>query len=375
MTADQTVTIQPVENKRMLKSFIKLPWKVYRGDSLWAPPLIHDELRRFDPKDNPFYDHSEVQLFLATKNGQPVGRIAAFINRNHNEFHNDCTGFFGFFECLPDLSAARQLFDAAGRWLKERGMDVMRGPMNFSTNEVCGFLLKGFDKPPFTMMPYSPRYYLDFADQYGLRKSKDLYGYLITAKPSGVEEYERLATLLKERENLTLRTINIKKWCQETRKVREIYNASWSRNWGFVPMTEAEYDHLARQLKPIVDPRLVLMVEIQGILAGFALSLPDTSPALKKANGRLFPFGFLRFTLALRKSRQARVILFAVRPEFQKRGIAGLLITETARALIRAGYTAAEMSWTLEDNILINKPIERIGGRRYKEYRIYEVPL
>ncbi|NQT82668.1 N-acetyltransferase [bacterium] len=359
----------------MLRSFVKLPRKVYRGNHLWVPPFIRNELLRFSPKKNPFFDHSEVQLFLATGDRRPVGRIAAFVNRNHNQFHKDRTGFFGFFECVPDFSTARQLFDAAGHWLKERGMNCMRGPMNFSTNEVCGFLLEGFDKPPATMMPYTPRYYLDFAERHGFRKSRDLYAYLITEESLDIGKYERLARLIKERENLTLRTIDTKKWGQETRKIREMYNASWSGNWGFVPMTEAEFDHLVRQLRPIVDPRLVLMVEIKGILSGFALSIPDISPALQRANGRLFPFGLFRFSLALRKSKQARVVLLAVRPEFQKRGLAGLLIAETTHALMKAGYTAAEMSWTLEENVLIKKPIERIGGRRYKQYRIYEIPL
>jgi GNAT superfamily N-acetyltransferase len=375
MTGKQGLTIRPVANRGMRKSFVKLPWSVYRGNSLWAPPLIHDELRHFHPGKNPFFDHSDVQLFLAARDRQPVGRIAAFVNRSHNEFHNDRTGFFGFFESLPDFSVAGQLFDAAAHWLKERGMSCMRGPMNFSTNEVCGFLLEGFDKPPITMMPYTPRYYLDFAQEYGFRKSKDLYAYLITEKLFAWEKYDPLVRLVKERENIMVRTINMKRWPQEAARIREVYNASWSRNWGFVPMTEAEFDHLAKQIKPIVNPQLVLLLEIEGVPAGFSLSLPDISPALKKANGRLFPVGLFRFMLALRKAQQVRVILLAIRPDFQKRGLAALLITETARAILKAGYSVAEMSWTLEDNVLINKALERAGGLAYKKYRIFEVPL
>lgn len=375
MTGKQGLTIRPVANRGMRKSFVKLPWSVYRGNSLWAPPLIHDELRHFHPRKNPFFDHSDVQLFLAARDRQPVGRIAAFVNRSHNQFHNDRTGFFGFFESLPDFSVAGQLFDAAAHWLKERGMSCMRGPMNFSTNEVCGFLLEGFDKPPITMMPYTPRYYLDFAQEYGFRKSKDLYAYLITEKLFAWEKYDPLVRLVKERENIMVRTINMKRWPQEAARIREVYNASWSRNWGFVPMTEAEFDHLAKQIKPIVNPQLVLLLEIEGVPAGFSLSLPDISPALKKANGRLFPVGLFRFMLALRKAQQVRVILLAIRPDFQKRGLAALLITETARAILKAGYSVAEMSWTLEDNVLINKALERAGGLAYKKYRVFEIPL
>ncbi len=375
MTGDETLTIKPVQNKRLLKAFVKLPWRVYHGNPLWAPPLIREELRHFNPKKDPFYRHSEVQLLLATQGDEVVGRIAAFINRNHNQFHKDRTGFFGFFECLPEFSAARLLYDAAARWLRERGMDSMRGPMNFSTNEVCGFLLKGFDKPPVTMMPYTPKYYLDFAERFGLTKIKDLHAYLVTKKPLDLQKYKRMVTLMRERESLTVRPIAMNRWQQEIRKIRDMYNVSWSENWGFVPMTEAEFDYLAQQLKPILDPRFVLIVEKNQQLIGFALALPDISPALKKANGKLFPLGVIRFLLALRKTQTARVILLAVKPEFQRRGVAGLLILETARALVDAGYTAAEMSWTLEDNSLINKPIERLGAHRYKEYRIYQTPL
>lgn len=367
--------IQPVQDRRMLKSFVKLPWNVYEGNPHWAPPLIREDLNRFNPSKNPFFEHSEVELLLAVKGDQPVGRIAAFVNRNHNKHHNDRTGFFGFFECLPEFNAARQLFDAAARWLNERGMTSMRGPMNFSTNEVCGFLLEGFDKSPLTLMPYTPQYYLDFAEEYGFRKAKDLHAYLISEELFVWEKYDRLVNLVKQREDITLRTINMKRWGEETEKIREIYNASWSRNWGFVPMTEAEYDHLVKQIKPIINPNLVLILEVNGAPAGMSLSIADISPALKKANGRLFPFGFLRFLRALRRADQVRIVLLGIRPDFQKRGLAELLITETARAILREGYTVGEMSWTLEDNILINKALERAGGQCQKKYRICEIAL
>jgi len=375
MTVGEAISIQPVQNKRMLKSFVKFPWKVYQGNPCWAPPLIHDELNRFNPRKNPFYDHSDVQLFVALKSGEVVGRIATFINRSHNQFHNDRVGFFGFFECLRDISIAGQLFDVAARWLSERGMTSMRGPMNFSTNEVCGFLLEGFDLSPVTMMPYAPEDYLRFAEDYGFQKAKDLYAYLAKVELFAWEKYERLTNLMRERADITVRGVNMKKWREETERIREIYSASWSRNWGFVPMTEAEFDHTVKQLKPIINPRLLLILEVNRVPAGFSLTLPDISPALKKANGRLFPLGFLRFLWALRKAEQVRVILLGIRPEFQKRGLAGLLLTETARAILRAGYKTAEMSWTLEDNLLINKALERVGGRPYKKYRIYEIAI
>jgi GNAT superfamily N-acetyltransferase len=375
MTSVGTVSITPVRNRRTLKRFVTFPWLVYDRNPHWVPPLIHDELNRFNPRKNPFHDQSEVQLFLAENDNCILGRIAAFVNRSHNQFHGDRVGFFGFFECLDDFSAARELFAAAAAWLKQKNMTSMRGPMNFSTNEVCGFLLKGFDKPPFTMMPYTPQYYLSLAEECGFHKAKDLYAYLITEEVFAWEKYERLNSLFKDRENVTVRHVNMKKWHHEIAIIRNLYNASWSKNWGFVPLSEAEFDHAVKQLKPIVDPRLLLILEVEGSPAGFSLTLPDVSPALKKANGRLLPFGFIRLMLELRKAGQVRVLLLAIRPEFQKRGLAGLLITETAKAILKAGYNAAEMSWTLEDNVLINKALERVGGEPYKKYRILEIPL
>lgn len=375
MTNSETVFIWPVQDNRALKAFIKFPWIVYRASPLWVPPLIRDEFHRFNPRTNPFYEHSEVQPFLALKGGNPVGRIAAFINRNHNQFHKDRIGFFGFFECLPDVAAARKLYETASRWLKERGMTSMRGPMNFSTNEVCGFLLEGFDKPPVTLMPYTPAYYLEFAESSGLQKAKDLYAYLIREDLFLWEKYEPLVKLFSERQDVRVRNLEMKAWREETERIREIYNASWSANWGFVPMTDAEFDHMVRQLKPIVNPQLVLFLEVNGVPAGFSLTLPDVSPAFRRVNGRLFPFRFISFLRALRRAEQVRVILLAIRPDFQKRGLAALLICETARAVLRAGYTTAEMSWTLEDNLLINKPLEKAGGLAYKKYRIYETGI
>lgn len=375
MTNGEAVFIRPVQDNRALKTFIKFPWNVYRASPLWVPPLIRDELHRFDPRKNPFYEHSEVQLFLALKGGEPLGRIAALINRSHNQFYKDRVGFFGFFECLPDLTAAQKLYETAARWLRERGMTSMRGPMNFSTNEVCGFLLEGFDKPPVTMMPYTPEYYLEFAESCGLHKAKDLHAYLIREDLFVWEKYEPLVKLFSERKDVCVRNVNMKAWSEETERIREIYNASWSANWGFVPMTQAEFDHTVRQFKPIVNPQLVLILEVNGVPAGFSLTLPDVSPAFKRVNGKLFPFRFISFLRALRKAEQVRVILLAIRPEFQKRGLAALLITETARAVLRAGYNTAEMSWTLEDNVLINKALERAGGIAYKKYRIYETGI
>ncbi len=375
MTAGKATSIQPVQNKRTLKRFIRFPWKVYQGDSRWAPPLIHDELRRFTPRKNPFYEHAEVQPFVALENQEVVGRVIAFVNKSHNEFHNDRVGFFGFFECVPDFSIAEGLFDVARRWLHDRGMTSMRGPMNFSTNEVCGFLLQGFDMPPVTMMPYTPEYYLRFAENYGFEKAKDLYAYLIEEELFDWEKYERLVRSVGQRAEITVRAVEMKNWREEVERIREIYNASWSQNWGFVPMTEAEFDHVVKQLKPIINPHLLMFIEADRVPAGFSLTLPDISPALRKANGKLLPFGFLRFLRELRKADRVRVILLAIRPEFQKRGLAGVLLTETARAIVRAGYSVAEMSWTLEDNVLINKALERVGGQPYKKYRIYEIDI
>lgn len=365
--------IEQVSNKRQLDEFILFPWKVYQGNPHWVPPLLSD--MQFQLSDrNPFFLHAEAAFFLARDNGRVTGRIAAIVDRNHINIHKEQCGFFGYFECLPESAAARGLIDAAASWLKERGLEMMRGPMNPSVNDECAFLLNAHDTAPMIMMPYTPAYYLDQMEQCGLVKAKDLYAYISIIKevPSG-ERLERLASLLKKKvPGLVVRPANMKQFDRELNAVKEIYNSAWSRNWGFVPMTDEEIDSMAKRLKPLIEPELLIMAEVDGRPAGFFMAIPDYNQVLARVNGRLGPLGLLKFLWYKRRISDIRVLTLGVKEEYRRKGIEGLLYLNSFKAALAMGYERAEMSWILEDNELMKKGCELMGGRVYKKYRIYE---
>jgi hypothetical protein len=375
------VRITPVTSRGELTEFVTFPWQVYRDDPNWVPPLISDVRKMFDPAKHPFHEHGEVQCFLArrgpssgNKSGQVVGRIAAIVNRLHNEVHGEKTGFFGFFETLPDPAVPPYLFRAAADWLQARGMERMRGPASFSSNEEWALLVDGFDRPPMVMMTYNPPAYAGYLEDYGFRKAKDLVAYYMR---SDVPMPKRLLRAVEQVEGppVTIRRLDMKHYTRDVDKVREVYNAAWEKNWGFVPMTEAEVEHLAKELKPVVDPDFVLFAECEGRTVGFTLTLPDANRALKAANGRLFPFGLVRMLIAAKRIKEVRVLILGVVPEYRRRRIDMLLYLHLWRTGLRKGIIGGEFSWMLEDNMLIRRPLERLGARQYKTYRLYDYPL
>jgi GNAT superfamily N-acetyltransferase len=368
------VNIEEVLDESGMNEFIRFPWKVYQGNPNWVPPLKSEVKSILSEKRNPFFHHAEVACFLARKNGVTLGRIAAIIDRNHIKFHNEPAGFFGFFECLPDCAVARELLCSAASWLKERGIEIMRGPMNPSTNDECGFLLEGFDSPPMIMMTYTPAYYLDYMERCGLTKSKDLYAYIVVIKDVAAGgRLEKLASAVKSRiPGLTVRPADMKRFQQEVEAVKVIYNSAWSRNWGFVPMTDAETESMAKKLKPLIVPELMIMAEMNGKPAAFFVAVPDYNQVLGKVNGRLDPLGIAKFLWYSRKISDIRILTMGVKEEYRKKGIEGLLYLEAFKAAMKKGYGRAEMSWILEDNVLMQRGCELMGGKLYKKYRIYE---
>jgi GNAT superfamily N-acetyltransferase len=367
------MTVERVSDKPGLDRFIRLPWKVYRGNSHWVPPLL-SEMKFILGEENPFFHHAEAAYFLAYKNGEVAGRIAAIVDRNHINIHNEQAGFFGFFECIPDVAIARDLLDAAAAWLKEREIAIMRGPLNPSTNDECGFLLEGFDSPPMIMMTYTPPYYLDYMEQCGLVKAKDLFAYLSVIKDvSAAPRLEKLASAIKARvPGLVVRPAVMKNFRKELEAVKDIYNSAWGHNWGFVPMTDEEIESMAKRLKPLIVPELLIMAEVNGDPAGFFMAVPDYNQVLKRVNGKLGPLELLKFLWYSRKISDIRVLTMGVKEEFRKKGIEGLLYLESFKAAMRKGYEHAEMSWVLEDNAAMRKGCELMGGKLYKKYRIYE---
>jgi GNAT superfamily N-acetyltransferase len=375
---NHNVVVLPTKTKRDLLEFIKFPWQVYKGDPNWVPPLLVERKEFFDKKKNPFFQHADVVFFLARRNGKTVGRIAGIVNYKHIETHQEKVGFFGFFEFIQDYEVAKLLLDTVREWLRSKGMEIMRGPANYSSNEEWGFLTEGSDSPPVIMMTYNPPYYPEYMETYGMVKAKDLYAYYIDKNRLPPERVNKMAELIKKRENITIRAINMKDFQGEVARIKQIYNAAWSKNWGFIPMTDEEFNHLAKSLKQVIDPHLVFIAEVEGKPAGFALALPDVNQALIKLNGRLFPWGILKLlwhTKIRNKINGVRIITMGVVHEFQKRGIDTVFYVEIFRVGIKRGYTWAEMSWVLEDNVLMNRVLELLGATLYKKYRLYEIPI
>lgn len=329
----------------------------------------------FARDEYPFYEHSEVEAFLAQRDGRPVGRIAAIRNRNHEAHQGEPVGFFGFFETENDPELAGALLDTAAAWLRERGLKTMRGPTNFSTNDTAGLLIEGFDGPPMVMMAYNPPYYVELLESYGFTPAKTLLAYVITEQEPPAY-LVRAAGVVRRRTGIRVRPIRKSDFDRELKTIRRIYNEAWERNWGFVPMTDAEFAFMAKELKPIVDPNLALIAETpEGEPAGFVLALPDFNQVLIHMNGRLFPFGLLKALWYQRKIHQMRVVTLGVLEEFRGKGIDALLYLQIIRNGAARGVTLAEQSWVLEDNEKMRSPIERLGGRAYRRYRLYDVAL
>jgi hypothetical protein len=365
-----------VKNPRELREFIRLPWKIYRGDPHWVPPLIMDMKKLLDKSKNPFFQHSTADFFLAKRNGETVGRIAAILNNNHNKFHTEQTAFFGFFESVNDQAVADALLNRAADWGREHGMNILRGPMNYSTNDTCGLLIEGFDKIPAIMMTYNPPYYIDLFERNNLHKAMDLYAWWGDSKDGLDEKLVRVGEAALRKENIVIRTLDMKHFDDEVKIIKRIYNDAWSANWGFVPMTDAEFDHLAKDLKPVVNPKLVYIAMQGNEPIGFSLSLPDLNVALHKINGRLLPFGLLKVLYYSRKIHHVRVLTLGVIKRLQKtRGLGAVLYLETFRRAVAAGFPRGEFSWTLENNDLINRGMELLKGKIYKRYRVYERPI
>ena len=366
------VHIKKVERKKDLKKFIFFPWKVYQGNPHWVPPLVMDLKEKLDKKKNPFFEHADMELFLALKDGEITGRIAAIIDKNHNQFHNERVVFFGFYESFDDLETAQNLLETAGHWGKERGLEILRGPMSLSMNDECAFLLEGFDSSPVLMMPYNPPYYLELMEKCGLTKAKDLYAFFMTRDHEAAEKVKAVVDKMRRETKITLRHINKKTLDEDVKKVQFIYNNAWERNWGFVPWTENEMKYMGEKVKKIADLDLVILAEDEGRPVGFALGLPNFNEVIKKINGRLTPLGLLKLLYYRRRIKGIRAIIFGILKEYRQTGLSYYLYSELERNAVERGYEWGEMSWQLEDNEPVNRFNLSIGGKIYKKYRIYE---
>ena len=374
--------VVPVETLADRKAFVGFQFELYRNDPLWVPYLRSERMEFTDRSRHPFFEHAEVAFFRAVRNSRTVGTIAAIRNDAYNEFHGERVGFWGLFDVIEEYAVAEALFDAARGWCKAQGLEVLRGPMSYSTNEECGLLVDGFDRPPVVMMTYNPRYYPTFVERYGFTKAKDLYAYRVGIEAFGAhgeglpEKVRRVAEVAQKRYGVTVRKAELRHFRREVGLFKQVYNDAWSRNWGFVPMTEAEIDHVAEGLKMFLDPDLVLLAFVGDRPVGAALTLPDINQALIHIrDGRLFPFGWAKFLWYRRKVDAVRAFAMGVAKDFQLRGVDALFYVKTLEEGARKGYKWVEMSWILEDNLPTRQAIEALHGEIYKTYRIYDLAL
>jgi GNAT superfamily N-acetyltransferase len=375
--------LRAVESKSDWNDFIDLPWKIYKGDPNWVPPLKIAVRDLLDVNKNPFFKHAFMHPILAYQNGECVGRVVGVVDENNNRYHEEKAAFFGFFEVINDQELTNLLLDAVAEWAKKKGMSTIRGPMNPSTNHECGLLVEGFNDPPTVMMTYNPQYYAALLEKWGMVKAKDMFAYDIDGRK--VKFSDRLVAhseRLRKRGSVTFRPVKMKDFDQEIDQILEIYNDAWEKNWGFVPMEPEEFRHLAKDLKAIVDPELCLIAEVRGQAVAFALTLPDVNQAIKKvADGKLFPTGLLKLlwnTKGPGKKKtinRCRVVTLGIKKAYREYGIGPLLYTEYLKRGPALGYPVGEASWILEDNKPMNKALQMMCGERTKVYRIYDRAL
>jgi GNAT superfamily N-acetyltransferase len=366
--------VRPVASKRDLTTFIKLPWRLYRNEPNWVPPLISERRQFLDRRKNPWFEHGEAEYFLAWRDGRAVGRITAQVDRILNEFQDNTWGLFGFFECEDDPEAAAALLAAADRWLRARGRDRMVGPMDFTMNDECGVLVDGFELPPIILTNWTHRYYPRLLEGAGMTKAMDtlMWELRIQGRDRVHPAIWTMAERVESKHGITVRPMRKKDIEAEIDRFLEVYNAAWERNWGFSPLTEREVRHYARTLKPLLDEHWAFIAEKDGETVGAALSLPDYNQVLKRMNGRLLPFGWAKFLWHRRKIDRVRVFALGVRREWQHAGVAARFYQLHFDSAEVTPQTYGEMGWILESNRSMNRAMEGMGGRVVRRYRLYE---
>ncbi len=376
-TALPRIEVIEVRTRRERHDFLHLPWRIYRHDPVWVPPLLIERKEFIDPKRHPFLKHGSAAMFLARRDGEVAGRILVSDDPLYNEYHGSSLGCFGMFESIDDERVAHALFDAASRWLSARGRTSLAGPIDYSMNYNCGLLIEGFDTPPRVMMNHNPPYYANLIESYGFAKLKDLYSWWFTDPHDMLSKWRRRAERVVERSGITVRSFRREDMKAELMRCKTIYNESWANSFGFVPMTDAEFVHYGKSLKHIAVPEMLCIAEVSGEPVAFCMTLPDFNEAMKPCDGRLMkwglPIGLWKFMRGLKRIKTARLVTLGIMEPFRRRGISELLILRTldyGKNVLH--YTGAELGWTLEDNDPINHTIEAVGGDRYKTFRLFE---
>ena len=369
-----TISMVEVRSRAERDDFIKFPWRIYRNDSAWVPPLIIERQAFLDRKRHPFYRHGDATLFLAKRNGEIAGRIMASDDPNYNALHHSNVGCFGLFESIDDVDVASALFNAASSWLRSRGRTEIMGPIDLSTNYVCGLLIGGFEHPPTVLTAHNPPYYAQLFEANGFQKEVDWYAWWFDPKNAPVARLRRLVGARTRRTAVKIRSINLRDLVGESQRLAVVFNEAWKNNWGFVPFTAAEAAHVAKEMRPIVDPRMTLIAEIDNMPVAFVICVPDINVVLQQINGRLtrfgMPIGLFKLLWYRRKIRKARFVALGLLEKYRRTGIAEMLVLQVMEEGARRGF-ASELSMTLEDNVMVNRFIDAMGASKYKTYRIY----
>jgi GNAT superfamily N-acetyltransferase len=376
-----SVSIRPVRTRRELKRFVKVPFRLHRDHPQWVPPLVFERMEFLNPKKNPYFEHAEVEFFLAEREGEPVGRISAQVDRRWDEYQGGSDAMFGFFETSEDPEVARALLDAAGEWAAAKGRGRILGPMDFTTNDEIGILVEGHERRPMILEPWHPPYYRELIEGHGFEKTMDVLMWELQF--GDLKEGERFdpsihaaAEKALHEEGIAIRNMRKRDMAGEVRRFMDVYNEAWGDNWGFVPITDAEVEFQAKNLKQVIDEDWAYMAEKDGEVIGAALTLPDVNQVLAKLNGRLLPFGWLRFLLGKGKVDQLRVFALGVKHEYRHSGVAAGLYLKHLETAARPGtIEGGEMGWILETNGPMNRAMEGMGGRVVKRYRLYERAL
>ncbi len=368
------IEISVVRSTKERDEFINLPWRIYENDPAWVPPLIFERREFLDREKHAFYRHGDAALFLARRNGELVGRIMASDDPNYNALHKSNLGCFGLFESIDDGDVANALFDAAADWLRGRGRSEMMGPIDYSTNYVCGLVIDGFEHPPTVLTPHNPPYYARLIEANGFEKEIDWYAWWFDPKNAPVSRLRRMVEARARKTKVKIRPINIRDLAGESRRLAAVFNQAWEKNWGFVPFTHAEAEQMAKEMRLIIDPSMTLIAEIDNAPVGFVICVPDINIALKEINGRLtrfgLPIGLIKLLWLRRKIRKARFVALGVLENFRRSGIGEMLVLRVLEEGLSRGF-AGELSQTLEDNVLVNRLVEALGATIYKTYRIY----
>jgi GNAT superfamily N-acetyltransferase len=372
------IEISKVRSRADRDAFIKVPWRIYQSDPAWVPPLIIERKEFLNREKHPFYRHGDAALFLARRDGEIVGRIMASDDSNYNALHQSNVGCFGLFDCIDDREVAAALFESAANWLRARGRSEVMGPIDYSTNYVCGLLIDGFQHPPMLLTAHNPPYYAGLIEACGFTKIKDWFAWWFDDFPEPAQRLRKIAAARAGKFRVSIRPINLRDANAEAQRIRTVYNQAWEKNWGFVPFSEAEADHLIKEMKPLVVSEGVLLAEVGNKPVGFLIGLPDINAALRHINGRLtwfgLPIGLIKLLYYQRKVHTGRLVALGVIKEYRRAGVAELLVLQFMEEAFKRGFSG-ELSMTLEDNVMINRFIESMGASKYKTYRIYSRPL